>query len=177
MECGKNFEIRCSFEEAMKIAKYAEFSIGLSTTELFNTSFDKHIRSDNDMIYAKLCALSDIYILGFISGCRAIRSKRGEHQQKSAEHIKKTAEAPQKSCLITESADSEKQNELKVINCTMTDYKWQLNCLNDRIEHPEKYKGVDEDVDETIAELRKWLAEHTDTEEDTGDENLAEWVV
>lgn len=42
----------------------------------------------------------------------------------------------------------------------MSDYKWQLSCLNDRLEHPEEYEGT-EDVQQTIAELRKWLAEHT----------------
>lgn len=41
----------------------------------------------------------------------------------------------------------------------MSDYKWQLSCLEDRLEHPENYADK-EDVPATIAMLRKWLAEH-----------------
>lgn len=45
----------------------------------------------------------------------------------------------------------------------MSDYKWQFNCLNDRLEHPEKYADT-EDVPATIAKLQKWLAEHAPQE-------------
>jgi len=41
----------------------------------------------------------------------------------------------------------------------MDDCKWQLDCLNDRLEHPEKYEGA-EDVQATIEMLRGWLADH-----------------
>ncbi len=41
---------------------------------------------------------------------------------------------------------------------TMSDYKWQLNCLIDRLFHPEKYHN--EDVQEHIQHLIKWLSEH-----------------
>lgn len=45
----------------------------------------------------------------------------------------------------------------------MSDYKWQLSCLEDRLERPEKYADT-EDVPATTAELRKWLAEHAPQE-------------
>lgn len=41
----------------------------------------------------------------------------------------------------------------------MSDYQWQLNCLNDRLEHPDEYEGR-ENVPEVVAKLRKWLEEH-----------------
>ena len=41
----------------------------------------------------------------------------------------------------------------------MSDYKWQLICLNDRIEHPELYEKT-ENVPEVIEKLKKWLDEH-----------------
>ena len=41
----------------------------------------------------------------------------------------------------------------------VSDYQWQLDCLNDRLEHPEKYESF-EDVEEHIAQLRQWLATH-----------------
>lgn len=44
---------------------------------------------------------------------------------------------------------------------TMSDYKWQLNCLIDRLFHPEKYaKEFNEDIQENISYLIKWLSEH-----------------
>lgn len=45
----------------------------------------------------------------------------------------------------------------------MSDYRWQLLALNDRLEHPEKYSG--EDVAATISHLRKWLDEHSEAAE------------
>lgn len=41
----------------------------------------------------------------------------------------------------------------------MRDYKWQLDCLTDRLNNPEKYAPF-EDVPEVITKLEKWLAEH-----------------
>lgn len=41
----------------------------------------------------------------------------------------------------------------------MSDYKWQLNCLKDRLEHPEKYEKT-EDVAAAIKRLENWLAEN-----------------
>lgn len=43
----------------------------------------------------------------------------------------------------------------------VSDYQWQLDCLNDRIEHPEKYEST-ENIEEVKARLRKWLSEHED---------------
>ncbi len=41
----------------------------------------------------------------------------------------------------------------------MDDYKWQLKCLQSRLEHYEKYAQY-EDVDATIARLQQWLEAH-----------------
>ncbi|MGN0488383.1 MAG: hypothetical protein ACI4HO_03865 [Ruminococcus sp.] len=41
----------------------------------------------------------------------------------------------------------------------MSDYKWQQECLKSRLKHPERYSEY-EDVNATIAKLRKWLDEH-----------------
>ena len=43
----------------------------------------------------------------------------------------------------------------------MSDYKWQLQALQDRLEHPEKYLALGEDVEAVIASLRQWLKEHS----------------
>ena len=41
----------------------------------------------------------------------------------------------------------------------MSDYAWQLGALKSRLEHPEVYAKF-EDVEETVARLRQWLAEN-----------------
>lgn len=43
----------------------------------------------------------------------------------------------------------------------MSDYKWQLQALQDRLSNPEKYRtALGEDVEATIAYLRQWLADY-----------------
>ncbi len=42
----------------------------------------------------------------------------------------------------------------------MSDYKWQLMCLNDRLKNPDKYRKQGENVEEAIERLEKWLTEH-----------------
>ena len=44
----------------------------------------------------------------------------------------------------------------------MSDYRWQLKSLRDRLEAPEKYRAIGEDVEVTIADLRRWLKEHSE---------------
>ena len=42
---------------------------------------------------------------------------------------------------------------------TETNYKWQYDCLIDRLEHPEKYQNT-ENVQESIEHLKHWLSTH-----------------
>lgn len=57
-------------------------------------------------------------------------------------------------------AETNEQFYVPIVNIPMmSDYQWQLNCLNDRLEHPEKYEA-DEDVPKTIAKIKQWLSEH-----------------
>jgi len=44
----------------------------------------------------------------------------------------------------------------------MSDYKWQLTSLQSRLDHPEWYAAIGEDVNATIAQLRRWLEEHSE---------------
>lgn len=46
----------------------------------------------------------------------------------------------------------------------MSDYKWQQQCLESRLKHPEWYVD-EEDVEETILKIRKWLDVHKDLKE------------
>lgn len=42
----------------------------------------------------------------------------------------------------------------------MSDYDYQRMCYEDRINNPEKYIGIDEDVNATTERLKKWLESH-----------------
>ena len=39
----------------------------------------------------------------------------------------------------------------------MSDYRWQLNCLESRLRDPERYRGTDANVNATILRLIDWL--------------------
>lgn len=46
---------------------------------------------------------------------------------------------------------------------SMSDYKYQLMCLQSRLEDPEMYRNVlGEDVEAEIERLKKWLMENAD---------------
>ncbi len=42
----------------------------------------------------------------------------------------------------------------------MSDYKWQLGCLVSRLKHPEYYP--EENIEETICKIKRYLAEHNE---------------
>ncbi len=42
----------------------------------------------------------------------------------------------------------------------MSDFKWQYGCLISRIENPEGYKSIEENVSAVIEKLKQWLREH-----------------
>lgn len=50
---------------------------------------------------------------------------------------------------------------LPIVNIPfMSDYRWQYECLQDRLKEPDKYREIGEDVEATIEHLKKWLVEH-----------------
>lgn len=42
----------------------------------------------------------------------------------------------------------------------MSDFKWQYLSLMSRIENPEHYKDIDEDVSAVIERIKQWIREH-----------------
>lgn len=41
-----------------------------------------------------------------------------------------------------------------------SDYKWQLGCLKSRLDNPDVYSDIDDNVYDTICRLKNWLEEH-----------------
>lgn len=57
--------------------------------------------------------------------------------------------------------DTQEQYLLPLVDIPMvSDYKWQSDALESRLEHPEWYEK-DENVSEVIERLKAWLSEHT----------------
>lgn len=52
-------------------------------------------------------------------------------------------------------------NEFPIPLPLMTDYKWQYMALQDRLQHPEKYREIGEDVEAAINRLKHWLTTYT----------------
>ena len=44
----------------------------------------------------------------------------------------------------------------------VSDYRWQLESLQGRLEAPEKYRAIGEDVEAVISDLRRWLKGHSE---------------
>lgn len=44
----------------------------------------------------------------------------------------------------------------------MSDIAWKKEALQDRLEAPEKYRAIGEDVEVVVAQIRRWLEEHSE---------------
>lgn len=134
-------ELLITPEEAIRLSKtrtISDFFIVQDITAKFENGLTAE-EVEQDPQYYSMLLLVAIWNAGRVQGIREERKKK--NISVSAESTTKTASIP-------------------VLNLKqMSDYKWQLNCLNDRLEHPEKYADS-ENVEETIEHLRKWLAEH-----------------
>lgn len=50
---------------------------------------------------------------------------------------------------------------LPLVDIPMTsDYKWQLTCLKDRLDCPDVYSDIDDNVHDAVCRLKNWLEEH-----------------
>lgn len=129
--------------EAIRLSQtrtIADFDI----VRVLTAEFEKDLTAEDVRInqqYYTFLLLSTIWNAGRVQGIREERKKK--NISISAETTARTVSIP-------------------VLNIKqMSDYQWQLNCLNDRLEHPEKYADS-ENVEETIKHLRKWLEENKD---------------
>lgn len=106
--------------------------------------FEKDLTAEDIKInqqYYTFLLLATIWNAGRVQGIREERKKK--NISISAETTARTVSVP-------------------VLNIKqMSDYQWQLNALNSRLEHPEYYADS-ENVEEHIEYLRKWLEENKD---------------
>lgn len=119
-----------------------DFSIVQDITAEFQSGHSADEIKANEQYYTWVFLVT-IWNAGRVQGIREERKKK---------NVSISAETPTKTATVP---------RLNIKQ--MSDYQWQLNCLNDRLEHPEKYAPF-ENVQERIEHLRKWLAEHKESE-------------
>ena len=76
MNFDDNFAVRCTEEEAKQLSEFITAAISLDLRSLYYEALQSS--NDNEFMFRELSALSTIYSLGFVSGCRAMRTNRGK---------------------------------------------------------------------------------------------------
>ncbi|MDE6470132.1 MAG: hypothetical protein K2L19_03835 [Eubacterium sp.] len=76
MESGKNFKPHISAEDAINICyKYATTGVMYDAYDCYCKAYDQ-CKPDNDIIWKQHSGLAVVYIMGFISGSRAVRERK-----------------------------------------------------------------------------------------------------
>ncbi len=78
MEFGENFEIRCNIEEAVRISDHLTFDVGMLAVDCYTDAFYK---AKGEILWKQRKGLDAVYMLGFISGARAIRERQKAKRQ------------------------------------------------------------------------------------------------
>lgn len=73
MEFSENFHTRCTKEEALHIANHLTVDVTVDLIECYVNAFENTKADSSWKIH---CALSAVYMLGFVSGARAIRERQ-----------------------------------------------------------------------------------------------------
>ena len=68
---------RCSFEEAYQIMEQSTYEIGKIAYKCYENSYKKeHQKHSSDAIWNVNCAFASVYMMGFLSGARAVRERK-----------------------------------------------------------------------------------------------------
>lgn len=74
MEICKNFGTYCTIQEAINLVNYLPISIATTTYECYCDAYKSC--KGNDTLWKTHTALDAVYMLGFLSGARAVRGAR-----------------------------------------------------------------------------------------------------
>lgn len=73
MDSLENFKSRCTKDEAKKLVGQTPLEVMYDIYDLYNETYEK---TAGDPIWKKHSANAVVYMLGFISGCRAIKERK-----------------------------------------------------------------------------------------------------
>lgn len=72
MDCYENFKCRCSFSKVKKVYGQMPYETLMEAYDIYKKVSKERCENPD---FAGVCAL---YIMGFLSGCRAIKERRGK---------------------------------------------------------------------------------------------------
>lgn len=78
MEYSENFGARCNIEEAVRISDYLTVDVSMFAVDCYTNAF---YNAKGETLWKQHRGLDAVYMLGFISGCRAIREKQKVKRQ------------------------------------------------------------------------------------------------
>lgn len=145
--------------EALNLFRYARLPEYIRAKELYTAFTEARTGTQHGGNSELISLLSFVYDTGRVQGIREERAKRrgGEEHGETVEIQGRALPVVGHVRLMS---GRECVGTLPIIP-TMSDYHWQLECLNSRLEHPENYENR-EDLPAAIARLRAWLKEHED---------------
>lgn len=77
MDAYENFRPRYSIEEIEHIAGQATIEIGIIARECYTEAYkNQSLIHKSDITWNQHCALASVYMLGFLSGARAVRERK-----------------------------------------------------------------------------------------------------
>lgn len=77
MEPYESHRPRCSFEEAYRIMEQSTYEIEKIAYKCYENSYKTGFKKQpDDAIWNVNCAFASVYMLGFLSGARAVRERK-----------------------------------------------------------------------------------------------------
>ena len=83
MEPYENFKPRYSIEDLDRIAGTLTPDIGMIARKCYIETYNnQEIKHKSDFLWNQCCAFANVYLLGFLSGARAVRERKHLQQAK-----------------------------------------------------------------------------------------------
>lgn len=73
MEYSENFDARCGIKEAVLLSEYLTVDVSMLATDCYTNAF---YNAKGETLWKQHKGVGAVYMLGFISGCRAIRERQ-----------------------------------------------------------------------------------------------------
>lgn len=73
MNSLENVKSRCTNDEVKKLLEQVPLEVLYDVYDLYNKTFEE---CEGDFTWKKYSAAASVYMLGFISGCRAIKERK-----------------------------------------------------------------------------------------------------
>ena len=84
MEPHESHRPRCSIEEAYQVMEHSTYILGKIAYKCYEDSYNIGCQKyGNEPIWNQHCAFASVYMMGFLSGARAVRERKHLQQAKA----------------------------------------------------------------------------------------------